>query len=972
MQDLLDRSIDANISGASSLKSEENALGGLGVHEDFDTEGISAEELKYWAQIAPEDQRLALVEEPTFEETINSRSSHRLTSEQAVARVELFVRSHHFFQKAATSFTTSERRKFERDTYDFARSMSFSKRDAKKQVIKARHLCGEADYDSEQSALGGEVDDPAAVTNIKSTQAGTLISDQGSTRSDQQSQDPAHAPCKGIPAGDRSQSSKKRKSRTGSGSATATNAKKRKCSNRNVHKGHELSSTTKDCRSHRANKDLLNRHHDRKADLRGNGVASKPNITMTRNTAFTGRSLGVDSTKAQSPAKSSGRNGIQGRVESDQRGSDGNLSSPLLNGTEEPKLAKHLERRHKRNLRRQRRKEQRLSQMPINQARSPAGIEAASPEASFAGSSSRPSNEVQSLEPRSQKEAHENFVRSMERDPDEHGRFSGREKKAGQQSQEMTPVLNAELRALNADTRKQQINSFNQGILRKESKALKDDIKDMKAEQEELEEDERAGMTAADEGASFDHPHLVLVPSLRELPEPACVKKRRAPKNSTKARANENEEGLANSPQTLVYKDIDTRFPWSDSDLSSAPSSPVPPSPVLERYKLLSAPKVYAKDSPHHSSSPAISTPSSTPSTKAASKARLVTKRKLSAPKISPYFPTPPTAVKSKTPRSKRPAASCIPFPPLSSSRFGLVQEALSTQPFRLLIAVIFLNKTRGAVALPVFFALMERYPTPEALAEAELEDIVGFFSTLGLQNQRAKKVLGLAKEWVSEAPSRGRRWRRKDYPQKRDGRDIRAEEEPIADDDEDPRVAWEVGRLPGIGAYGIDSWRIFCRDRLRGIEAPIMSEYVSPLPSTADEGGDTHDNDKKAEHEMREKEMKGEWTRVLPLDKELRAYLRWRWLRLGWQWDPLTGERSRASEQVMREAEGGGVIVEGEGGGRVATMSEEPKSGEDGGSNNKILNENSDPVTGIDCREKGGKVNASVDTTEKEQGIVE
>lgn len=76
MQDLLDRSMGANTSGGSSSISEESVLGGSDVHEDFDTEGISAEELKYWAQMAPEDQRLAHVEEPTSEETIHSTNPY--------------------------------------------------------------------------------------------------------------------------------------------------------------------------------------------------------------------------------------------------------------------------------------------------------------------------------------------------------------------------------------------------------------------------------------------------------------------------------------------------------------------------------------------------------------------------------------------------------------------------------------------------------------------------------------------------------------------------------------------------------------------------------------------------------------------------------------------------------------------------------------------------------------------------------
>ncbi|KAL8791733.1 MAG: hypothetical protein Q9195_005671 [Heterodermia aff. obscurata] len=331
-------------------------------------------------------------------------------------------------------------------------------------------------------------------------------------------------------------------------------------------------------------------------------------------------------------------------------------------------------------------------------------------------------------------------------------------------------------------------------------------------------------MTAADEGLSSSD-----------------AKTAEEGKNETALAAtaaiSQSEARTIDSPSTPTSKNlaIDLLFPFSDSPLSSPPSSPIlPPSPpYLPRQTLTPSPK----------------------------------KRKTLPPKTSPYFPTPP-----RTPRPKRPPTSCIPFPPLSAPRFGLIQESLATDPFALLLATIFLNKTRGTVALPLFYQLLAKYPTPPALAAAAHSDIVSIFSTLGLQNQRARKVVQLAKAWVADPPVKGRRWRRLGYPSPGDGRDIKSSEGAIGD--EDQRVAWEVGNLPGVGRYAIDSWRIFCRDRLRG---------------NSDE------------------EEEGEWTRVLPLDKELRAYLRWRWLRLGWEWDPGSGERVRATEEVMRGVERGG-----------------------------------------------------------------
>lgn len=251
---------------------------------------------------------------------------------------------------------------------------------------------------------------------------------------------------------------------------------------------------------------------------------------------------------------------------------------------------------------------------------------------------------------------------------------------------------------------------------------------------------------------------------------------------------------------------------------------------------------------------------------------------------VSPFFTKSPC----KKPKASD-KVSCIPFPPLQSTSFGLVQERLSHDPFRLLIAVIFLNKTRGSVALPVFYELMERYPTPADLAAASQEDVVNIIQHLGLQNQRAKKCINLAKAWLSRPPEKGKRYRVLHYPRRDDGKEVRPDE---ILNEEDERVAWEIGQLPGIGVYAIDSWRIFCRDELRGLPSGLPAELTSA---------------------SKEEELQKEWTRVLAGDKELRAYLRWRWLRNGWEWDPVTGERRKADEQELAKADRGGVIYEGD-----------------------------------------------------------
>lgn len=258
--------------------------------------------------------------------------------------------------------------------------------------------------------------------------------------------------------------------------------------------------------------------------------------------------------------------------------------------------------------------------------------------------------------------------------------------------------------------------------------------------------------------------------------------------------------------------------------------------------------------------------------------------QKKSAITVSPFFAQSP---------QKRPKAvdkvSCIPFPPLSSTSFGLVQERLAQDPFRLLIAVTFLNKTRGSVAMPVFYELMEYYPTPADLAAANQQDVVNIIQHLGLQNQRAATCINLAKAWLERPPDKAKRYRVLHYPNYGDGKDIKVGEI-IGYDDE--RVAWEIGQLPGCGAYAMDSWRIFCRDEVRGSPMGLPEELTE---------------------ETKRIELSKEWARVLPLDKELRAYLRWRWLRNGWDWNPVTGERKQADESELARTGKGGVIYEGD-----------------------------------------------------------
>ncbi|KAK0754023.1 DNA glycosylase [Schizothecium vesticola] len=247
-------------------------------------------------------------------------------------------------------------------------------------------------------------------------------------------------------------------------------------------------------------------------------------------------------------------------------------------------------------------------------------------------------------------------------------------------------------------------------------------------------------------------------------------------------------------------------------------------------------------------------------------------------PTTSPFFTIPRPPPKPRPPRG---TLSSLPIPPLSAPRFGLIQESLASDPFSLLIAVTFLIRTKAVVAIPYFHALTARFPGPEALAAADPEEVVEMIRPLGLSRVRCGVMKRLARGWIERPPERGRRYTVRGYAE---GVGVREGEEFGADDEggEVVGAAWEIGHLVK-GAYALDSWRIFCRDVLLGRARGWNGEG-------------------------REEGFQPEWMRVVPKDKELRACLRWMWMREGWWWDAETGEREVLREEMRRAVEEGRV----------------------------------------------------------------
>lgn len=154
--------------------------------------------------------------------------------------------------------------------------------------------------------------------------------------------------------------------------------------------------------------------------------------------------------------------------------------------------------------------------------------------------------------------------------------------------------------------------------------------------------------------------------------------------------------------------------------------------------------------------------------------------------KTSPYFNRKAARDALSPPRRK---AFKKWTPPRSPHH--LVQETLFHDPWKLLVATIFLNKTSGRMAVPVLWQFFERYPSAEATRRADWKPMSELMNPLGLHELRAKTLIRFSEEYLTK------QWR---YPIE----------------------------LHGIGKYGNDSYRIFCVDEWRKVtpEDHMLNKY--------------------------------------------------------------------------------------------------------------------------------------------------
>ncbi|XP_066473249.1 methyl-CpG-binding domain protein 4 isoform X2 [Tiliqua scincoides] len=145
--------------------------------------------------------------------------------------------------------------------------------------------------------------------------------------------------------------------------------------------------------------------------------------------------------------------------------------------------------------------------------------------------------------------------------------------------------------------------------------------------------------------------------------------------------------------------------------------------------------------------------------------------------KTSPYFSNKIIKEALSPPRRK---AFRKWTPPRSP--FDLVQETLFHDPWKLLIATIFLNKTSAKMAIPVLWEFLKKYPSPTVARTASWEEMAELLKPLGLYELRAKTIIKFSDEYLVK------QWK---YPIE----------------------------LYGIGKYGNDSYRIFCVNEWKEVQ---------------------------------------------------------------------------------------------------------------------------------------------------------
>tara|TARA_B100000287_G_C20397041_1_gene688071 strand:+ start:45 stop:455 length:411 start_codon:yes stop_codon:yes gene_type:complete len=116
-------------------------------------------------------------------------------------------------------------------------------------------------------------------------------------------------------------------------------------------------------------------------------------------------------------------------------------------------------------------------------------------------------------------------------------------------------------------------------------------------------------------------------------------------------------------------------------------------------------------------------------------------------------------------------------------SPYGLLQEQLNKDPWKIFVCCIFCNLTKRFSAEPIFWEVLKRWPTPLKLSDADINELIELIKPLGLSKRRANALKRMSYEYTHKD------WR------------------------SSPRS------LYGIGKYAEDAYYLFCTDNWHKLE---------------------------------------------------------------------------------------------------------------------------------------------------------
>jgi len=211
----------------------------------------------------------------------------------------------------------------------------------------------------------------------------------------------------------------------------------------------------------------------------------------------------------------------------------------------------------------------------------------------------------------------------------------------------------------------------------------------------------------------------------------------------------------------------------------------------------------------------------------------------------------------------------------LRQARPDLIQSKLRMDPWKLLVAVILLNKTAASVAIPAFNQILEQWPTASDLGQAAVPDLKRVLRPLGLQQKRTERLIELSNLFIYDPPASS---------------DPRPSRSPRKGSGDKVYPSTPISHLPGAGPYALDSFRIFSPMYPGGGAPTGEADALNRLPLVL-----LGQISRRAESQVPEL-RDSEWKKVTPSDKELRKYLIWRWSTQGYIWSPQSGSLTPAA----------------------------------------------------------------------------